>query len=290
MHNREIQVFNLASTAPNYAGMRKWLDCLGATDYTNHEQAGERESIVGVAAKRCYNAFEPGMNPNVTKVRNDWVLYFDNILQSGHGSVLEHASYSFAIENVTRVFTAEMNRHRAGVAISEASMRYIRFDDIPFWMPMSIRGEDTEFGKQYMADIWNALNGMTLEIPDGLDLEDKKTVTRELFKHAFEQIQEIYKVLVTLWLEDESVPFSEKKKITSCLRRIVPMGVCTGGVWTFNLRALRHVIALRSTEHAEEEIALVVGLIMKDLAEKEPNLFGDFEEVDGFWKPKYPKV
>jgi hypothetical protein len=39
----------------------------------------------------CYRSWEPGLNPNVTKIRRDRKAYFDNILKSGHGSILEHA-------------------------------------------------------------------------------------------------------------------------------------------------------------------------------------------------------
>jgi thymidylate synthase (FAD) len=75
------------------------------------------------------------------------------------------------------------------------------------------------------------------------------------------------------------------------MRRIVPMGIATGGIWTGNIRALRHVLEMRTTEAAEEEICFVFSNIMKRIAELEPNLFGDFEQDEfGFWKPKYHKV
>lgn len=295
MHNRDIKVYNLAETHIDAGQVKKWLTDLGAPDYTDHEQATEAEAIIGLAAKRCYMSFEVGMNPNITKVRRDWTLFFDNILASGHGSVLEHATRTYAVENVSRVLTGELNRHRAGVAISEGSMRFIKYSDIPFWMPLSIRGDDTQKGAHKARDILHELPIFSLDKilanieASNLSIEDKKNVTRELFKHAFTQIEEIYTILWKVW-DMEGEPFAEKKKLTSCLRRIIPMGVCTGGVWTFNLRALRHLIALRTTPHAEEEIALVLGLIAKDVVEKEPSLLGDFEQVDGVWTPKYKKV
>lgn len=138
----EIKVFPIAQPHFDHSVVAQWLQHLGVRkDYAETEMFGvsSTEGVIGVAAKRCYTSFEAGLNPNVTKVRKDWTDYFNNILASGHGSVLEHASWTFAIEGVSRVFTGEMNRHRAGVAISEGSMRYIRFDDIPFWMPNSIR-------------------------------------------------------------------------------------------------------------------------------------------------------
>jgi thymidylate synthase (FAD) len=69
------------------------------------------------------------------------------------------------------------------------------------------------------------------------------------------------------------------------------MGVATGGVWTGNLRALRHVIAMRTDPAAEEEIFEVFRRIGKHMIENEPMLFHDFEEHDtGFLQPRNWKV
>ena len=75
------------------------------------------------------------------------------------------------------------------------------------------------------------------------------------------------------------------------LRRIVPMGVATGGVWTLNVRALRHVCAMRCSAAAEEEIAVVAGMILERMMREEPSLFGDFHvDPEGYWRPVYNKV
>lgn len=278
MRNVEIQVRLIAQTRPNRTQIEDWLCELGAStsaidrlNYDNDIPQGEH--LVQVAARRCYLSFEAGLNPNVTRVREDLAAYFDNVLKSGHGSVLEHASYSFAIEGITRVGTAELNRHRAGAAISEGSMRYIRFQDdpgIPWWMPYSLRPQQG----------------------DDENLLRKKETTREMFAYVFRTVEVSYQALVALWeLDKEGTEFAYKKQITSCLRRIIPMGVSTGGVWTFNLRALRHMIALRCHPAAEEEIALVVGKMAAIIAKEEPHIFGDFTETpQGFWVPKYHKV
>ncbi|HKH79664.1 MAG TPA: FAD-dependent thymidylate synthase, partial [Solirubrobacteraceae bacterium] len=62
------------------------------------------ELIVEFGGRACYRSWEPGLNPNVTRIRTDRREYFANILRSGHGSVLEHANWSFALRNVSRVF------------------------------------------------------------------------------------------------------------------------------------------------------------------------------------------
>ena len=52
--------------------------------------------------------------------------------------MLEHANYSFALRNVSRVFTHELVRHRAGSAFSQESLRYVRLTDIGFRVPPAL--------------------------------------------------------------------------------------------------------------------------------------------------------
>lgn len=293
MHNVDINIFLIANTGTNDEEVRRWLDTVGATGYKwprPDDGLTDSEAIIGLAAKRCYASFEPGLNPNVTKVRKDWTEYFDNILKSGHGSVMEHATYTVAIEGCSRVFTGEMNRHRAGVAISEGSMRYIRFTDIPWWMPLSIKLTPAEVE---LSRAYGSVPGSIEGCPKSVLIMQKKLRTQKIFADVFKFCQDKYTELVDLWEldTDKSLPFSIKKQLTSCLRRIIPMGVATGGVWTMNLRALRHILALRTSAAAEEEIAYVFSLVAKKIMEREPRLFGDFEQTpEGYFVPKYSKV
>jgi thymidylate synthase (FAD) len=274
--NVEIEVFNIGRTVVDPGEVSRWMEYIGAKDFDQYPpRVTSPAFLIALAAKRCYLSFEPGLNSNVSRVRSDYMQYFDNILSSGHGSVLEHAVYSYAIEGVSRVFTAEMNRHRAGWAISEGSLRFIRLDkDIPYWMPLSLREN----------------------LNDDPDLAGRKFTSRHLFNWIFERTEEAYKDLLKIWdMEEGDKNFDYKKKVTSCLRRIVPMGVATGGVWTGNIRALRHVLALRTDPSAEEEIAHVFTKIGNDIVTREPMLFQDFHqefpgENRGPWIPAHRKV
>lgn len=268
-----IEIFCIGQTTVNRNEVQRWMDHIGADNYEipSEEVLSSPALIIAQAAKRCYNSFEPGLNPNVTKVRSNMIDYFDNILKSGHGSVLEHSVFNFAIEGVSRVFTAEMNRHRAGWAISEGSLRFIRFDkEIPFWLPTSLQENET----------------------DDVDLAERKRASRDVFHRAFKEQESAYSDLIKIWDMDEgSHNFTYKKHVTSCLRRIVGMGVATGGVWSGNVRALRHVIAMRAAPAAEEEILHVFSRIAETMVEREPLLFGDFTNEPGLgWHPKYKKV
>jgi thymidylate synthase (FAD) len=253
----DIEIFKIAQTKVNRDEVQRWLDHLGAEGYELPDDGdiSDPALLVALAAKRCYMSFEPGLNPNVTKVRTDLYDYIGNILNSRHGSVLEHAVYTFAIEGVSRVFTAEMNRHRAGWAISEGSLRFIRFDEeIPFWMPESL---------------WDHSD-------DDETMVLRKRYTRKMFYDAFRHQEEIYGKLLSVWdMDSTEKNFAYKKRVTSCLRRIVGMGVATGGVWTGNLRALRHVIGMRADPSAEEEIFYVFSRIARIMFYDEPLVFQD---------------
>lgn len=268
----EIRVFQIAKTVVDREAVRLWLNDLGADEFEIPEQEAVSDPalLVALAAKQCYMSFQPGLNPNVTKVRKDMVDYLDNVMKQRHGSVLEHAVFTFGINGCSRVFTGENNRHRAGVAISERSMRYVRYENIEFWMPECFREKTS----------------------DSETLARKKQLSRERLTAQFTSQEEMMAFFAKIWKEelDPSSTFHDKKVLTSAFRRGIGMGIATGGVWSLNVRALRHIIALRTDEGAEEEIVHVYKKVGKKMLVNVPELFGDFKEVNGALVPDYWKV
>src|SRR5581483_1208796 len=110
MHETTPQVFLIARPSLDVEGMRGYLADVGGESWLERrlEEAGSEpnggELLVEFGGRACYRSWEPGLNANVTRVRADRREYFENLLRSAHGSVLEHASYSFALRNVSRVF------------------------------------------------------------------------------------------------------------------------------------------------------------------------------------------
>lgn len=271
----DIKVFRIAETKVNPEQTVKWLEDLGAgeflSDYDNgaYDNVTDPAFLVALAAKQCYMAFQPSLNPNLTKVRKDMFDYLDNVLKQKHGSVLEHAVFTYAINGCSRVFTGEMNRHRAGVGVSERSMRYVRYENIKFWMPEVFRASPD----------------------DDEELALKKDLSRNLMMTQFGQMEAAMRQFAGIW-QDELAgnDFHVKKVLTSAFRRVIGMGTATGGVWTLNARALRHVCALRTDPSAEEEMIHVIQKIGKDMITAVPELFGDFNEENGALVPMYWKV
>jgi thymidylate synthase (FAD) len=243
-------------------GMRAYLRSVGGEGWLDRRLAeaggapNPGELLVEFGGRACYRSWEPGLNPNVTRIRTGQREYFENILRSAHGSVLEHATYSFALRDVSRVFTHELVRHRAGSAFSQESLRYVRLTDVGF------------------------------RLPPALDPVRDRVVS------IVEQLEEVQAELAArLGLDDDGVPFAVKKEVTSALRRLAPMGVSTDIVWTANARTLRHVIEMRTAPGAEEELRLVFGMIAEAIAAEAPGLFQDFRRRDdGSWVPAFGKV
>lgn len=261
---REVtpQVFLVGCSQPDYSGMLKYLYEVGGQDWMSDDvEPGPDSSqdLVEFGGRICYRSWKPGLNLNVSKVRTDQAEYLRNILKQKHGSVLEHVSYSFVFHNVSRVFTHEACRHRAGVSISQESMRFVRLDDIPFWFPDWVL-DDEEL---------HAL---------GTDILARLEWFQQYMARRFK-------------LDTPGTSMATKKEKTSFMRRFAPDGVATGIMWTANVRALRHVIEARTDPGAEEEIRLVFGEVARIMQREAPALFGDFtEHEDGSWVPEWSKV
>jgi len=262
VHETVPSVFLLARPALDVAGLRGYLSDVGGGSWLERrleEADGEPnpgELLVEFGGRACYRSWEPGLNPNVTRVRTDRAEYFANLIGSGHGSVLEHANYSFALRNVSRVFTHELVRHRAGSAFSQESLRYVRLTDLGFRVPPALE----------------PVRAQVLSIVEQLE-EFQRSAAAEL------------------GIDEQGVPFQVKKEVTSALRRLAPIGLSTDIIWTANLRTLRHVVEMRTAEGAEEELRLVFDLIARVMQEEAPLIFADFaRDVAGSWVPAHRKV
>lgn len=261
MHETTPEIHLIARPAVDLDGMRAYLTDVGGQAWLDRRvdpgaAINSGELLVEFGGRACYRSWEPGLNVNVTKVRADQKEYLRNILASAHGSVLEHANYSFALRNVSRVATHEIVRHRAGAAYSQESLRYVRLVDIGFRVPPSL---------------------------EPLRQECVALVER------LEEFQ--VSAAKALGVDADGVPFHVKKEVTSALRRLAPIGLSTDLILTMNLRTLRHVIQMRTAPGAEEELRLIFGRLAELMVVEAPGVFQDFtRRDDGAWLPEFDKV
>jgi thymidylate synthase (FAD) len=257
----EPLVIKLAETKLNEDGVKQLAEHYAAMDWLERVrqlQPNDSEFLIELAGRACYKSFGVGINPNVTKIRDNPRDYLTNVLEKGDGSILEHATVTFAFLNVSRVFTHEIVRHRAGTAMSQESLRYVRPRDISLWLPP--------------------------------DLEPAS----EKFLETVEEIEKRYHELESKF-DWDNMTFEQKKRVTSALRRILPDGIATNLIWTANHRTIRWVIEMRTHPSAEVEIRMIFGKVAEICIRDYPLLYADFtakQLADGTTQyiPKYSKV
>jgi len=209
-----------------------------STDSTN-----SAEILPEAAGRVCYMSFakpRPGGNQ----------AYLEHIKEVGHGSVLEHSVWNFLITGVSRSFTHELVRHRAGFGYSQLSQRYVDESVADFVEPDCI-AEDPKLHQVWQSAVQQAQTAY-VELVNGL--QDKFAA-----------------------VEDRTL---RRKLARQAARSVLPNATETKIFVTANARSLRHFIELRCNEHAETEIRLVAARILEILKKEAPNLFGDYEFVD----------
>lgn len=242
MKRVEPGVHIVASTNIEVEGFSKYLETIGAEGWKS-DALSDVEEIIEVMSRGCYMSFGTELNPNVTRVRAGNKAHLANVIDSGHGSVLEHGWVSFMFTNVSRVFTHELVRHRVGTAISQESLRYVRLTDLGLWMPSCFE-------------------------------DNPKAVA--IFERAWRQAEENYAELLSeevLGVDIDGENFGFKKELTSAARRVAPIGLATNIGWSCNMRSLRHVIAIRTDSSAEEEMRVVFKQVATIVESRWPHLF-----------------
>lgn len=173
--------------------------------------------------------------------------YIENIKRQRHGSVLEHATYSLLLEGVSRALTHELVRHRAGVAISQLSQRYVDESEANFVVPPAILG-DVELEAQWRAEMERAQVAYV-------------SLVRELMERY-------------AWVPDR---VHRRKMAREAARGVLPNSTETKIVITANARAWRTILELRAGEGADLEIRRLAVAVLRILQREALSFFSDFE-------------
>ena len=239
----EPRAVHIAATKILDEGVQEYLNLVGAPDWTS-DAPTDAEMLIEIAGRMCYRSFAPGLNPNVTKVRQGNLPYIANVEAQKHGSLLEHATDTYVLFDVSRIVTHQQVRHRAGFSYAQESGHYVRVDGIKMWFPT------------YLAE------------------HPKADELRALYREECERLEQTQLRLATM-LDVDNLPFEEKKRATTAMRRLVPDGMATAIVVTANHRALRWAIQLRTEHHNDDEIRLIMADVFRQQVALYPNLYAD---------------
>jgi len=178
--------------------------------------------------------------------------YVGNLINQGHGSVLEHAVWDLLITGVSRSLTHELVRHRAGVGVSQLSQRYVDESTADFVEPAAI-ASDPALHQTWQSAI-EAAHAAYMALVDGLEA------------NVAEQHPDLPRV-------------QRRKMAREAARSVLPNATETKVLLSANARALRWIITLRGSEGAEPEIRKLAVKLARVMRQEAPNLFGDLEIV-----------
>lgn len=211
----------------------------------------EPEKVVAAAAKLCYSdahidTLLEGLTPEKT-------TNFLNMLSNlGHASPIEHASFTFGIEGVSRTLLAQITRHRIA-SFSVQSQRYVRLEDFRYVIPPEI--EKDEIAKQQFIDSMNEDARRYLELVKTLEARH----TEDFLAQG---------------LSEKAARSKASKKANEDARFVLPNACETKMVVTMNARSLQNFFALRCCNRAQWEIQACAEEMLRLVYPVAPTLFG----------------
>lgn len=157
---------------------------------------------------------------------------FNLIQKSGHTSTVEHLSYTFAIEGVSRALLAQLTRHRVGFSFSVESQRFVKLDST------------------------SKSQGFDYVVPDKIKANPEAL---KIFEASMKTLQGVYDML------------REVKVTAEDARSILPNACATNIVMTANLRSITDFCKKRGKgTHAQSEIQQLAEKLQQEVLSVDP--------------------
>ncbi|MGE4297573.1 MAG: FAD-dependent thymidylate synthase [Desulfovibrionaceae bacterium] len=196
-------------------------------------------SLIYAAFRQCYHpGFVGDMWPRLLAGEVDHAAQADfvaKIMESGHDSPIEHVSFSFAIEGVSRALTHQLVRHRIA-SYSQQSQRYVDGSHFDYIIPPAIE-----------------------RIPEA----------KARFEAFLEEVGSAYRDLKGM-LEAAG----RKSKANEDARFVLPQAAESKIVVTMNCRSLLHFFELRCCMRAQWEIRAMADRMLAICRAEMPMIFG----------------
>ena len=210
----------------------------------------EPEKVISMAAKLCYS--QVGVEEIEKNLTEENIEKFLNMLINiGHESPLEHVSFTFAVEGISRACSHQIVRHRIA-SFSQQSQRYVKLDQFEYIIPPEIN--EIEEAKEVFIDAMNK------------DQEAYDKLVDILFEKHYNKLIKSGKN------EKEAKRQAEKKAIEDA-RYVFPNACETKMVFTMNTRSLFNFFDHRCCERAQWEIRELATEMLRQVKVVAPILF-----------------
>ena len=209
------------------------------------------ERVVAAAAKLCYaaNATASGLYEGLDDQKA--ADFVEMLASFGHESPIEHVSFTFGIEWVSRAFLAQITRHRIA-SFSVQSQRYVKKDGFAYITPPEV-----------------------LDSPEALSVyEEAMRADLAAYNRLADILQEKHcaALLAEGKSEKEAKRMAEKKAIEDA-RFVLPNACDTQMIITMNARSLYNFFRHRCCNRAQWEIRAAAEEMLRLVSEVAPTLF-----------------
>jgi thymidylate synthase (FAD) len=136
--------------------------------------------LIYTACRTCYSELDPdeifrrALDGEIDQAKMQKLI--SGVIESGHGSTIEHVVFSFGISGVSRTLSHQLVRHRAGVAFDQQSQRYVKFKGAATMLPQTIEEGDAELRSRYEEQVDGALSLYGEMVAAGVPGEDARFV------------------------------------------------------------------------------------------------------------------
>lgn len=210
----------------------------------------EPEKLVAAAAKLCYSPSSiETIREGLTEEKTS--SFVQMLAEIGHESPIEHASFTFGIEGVSRSLLAQITRHRIA-SYSVQSQRYVAEDSFAYVIPPEIEAIP-EAKEEFLAAMRE-------------DQQHYERLTALLMEKHREQLLREGKT------EKEAERAAEKRAIEDA-RFVLPNACETKMVCTFNARSLLNFFSHRCCNRAQWEIRELATQMLQEVKAVAPHLF-----------------
>lgn len=228
------------------------------------EHTPNPEKIIAAAAKLCYSQIGVDEILENLDEQNTHKL-LEMLMTYGHHSPIEHVSFTFAVEGVSRSLTHQLVRHRVA-SYSQQSQRYVKLKQFEFIIPPDI--EKSEEAKKIFMESMNRVQEEYNQLAEILCKNELANIIKEYLNDKQlidpKEIEEKQYII----LKNKA----EKKAIEDA-RYVFPNACETKIIVTMNARELIHFFNQRCCNRAQWEIRQMAKTMLMQAREVAPALF-----------------
>jgi thymidylate synthase (FAD) len=136
--------------------------------------------LIYTACRTCYSELAPeeifrrAVDGEIDQAKMQRLI--SGVIESGHGSTIEHIVFTFGISGVSRTLSHQLVRHRAGVAFDQQSQRYVTFKKAATMLPQTIADADETIRERYEEQVARSMELYGELVAAGIPGEDARFV------------------------------------------------------------------------------------------------------------------